>query len=121
MLAQQKYLHMQHSILHILAFPQDLCLSFSLHKEGVCPLLPLLALHLFQPLPKLWMQQFRAAGSALAKLSPDASTDKTTSIYYYWRNLTTLEAWTPHEQPIARASLASPSALKHHCSYLLSR
>lgn len=41
-----------------------------------------LSLHLFQPSPKQWMQQFRAAGSALAKLSPDFSTNKTTCSYY---------------------------------------
>lgn len=27
-------------------------------------------MQLFQPLPKLWLQQFRAAGATLAKLSP---------------------------------------------------
>ena len=54
------------------------------------------------------MQQFRAAGSALAKLSPDSSTNKTTSIYCYWRNLIVLEAWTPHEQPIAKPILQVP-------------
>lgn len=76
---------MQHPA-HFLAFPRDLCSSFSLQRA--CVALPLVALHLFQPSSKLWMQQFRAAGSDLAKRSSDSSLRKTTSIYDdYWRHL----------------------------------
>lgn len=56
MLAQQKYLHTQHPA-HFDIPTGFVLIFFTPQRVCVCPPLPLLALHLFQPLPKLWMQQ----------------------------------------------------------------
>lgn len=85
---------------------------FTPQRECVCmcPPLSLLALHFFQPSLKLWMQQFRAAGSALAK----PRLQHQDHLCYYWRNLILLEAWTPHKQPIRQVPLLQ-STSAHTC------
>lgn len=62
------------------------------------------------------MQWFRGAGSGLAKLSPASSTNKRSSVYYYWRNLTLLKPrLQPRVLPVRQVPLVQKSTA-HTCS-----